>query len=138
MCFRGYKFLLHNTTVLYTDVTAISAQNNFQGLILGGYIYRYTPVATALTVAGVCAVPSVLWAASQLVTSNHRTNPPVVLLSARRTSSSASDLDDVWSLLKPGLVTSYDIGLETERAHSDVGTSYSYHLLIYLDTYPLT
>ena len=81
--------------LLYTDVTAISAQNNFQGLILGGYIYRYTPVATALTVAGVCAVPSVLWAASQLVTSNHRTNPPVVLLSARRTSSSASDLDDV-------------------------------------------
>ena len=27
---------------------AISAQNSFQGLILGGYIYRYTPVATPL------------------------------------------------------------------------------------------
>ena len=45
--FGGYKFLLHNTTVLYTSrltlSAAISAQNNFQGLILGGYIYRYTP-----------------------------------------------------------------------------------------------
>jgi len=26
-----------------TTSAAISAQNNFQGLILGGYIYRYTP-----------------------------------------------------------------------------------------------
>jgi len=43
----GYNFLLHDTTVLYTSslttLAAISAQNNFQGLILGGYIYRYTP-----------------------------------------------------------------------------------------------
>ena len=43
----GYNFLLHDTTVLYisslTTSAAISAQNNFQGLILGGYIYRYTP-----------------------------------------------------------------------------------------------
>jgi len=43
----GYNFLLHDTTVLYTSSlatsAAISAQNNFQGLILGGYIYRYTP-----------------------------------------------------------------------------------------------
>jgi len=41
-------YLLHDdTTVLYTSSlttsAAISAQNNFQGLILGGYIYRYTP-----------------------------------------------------------------------------------------------
>jgi len=47
-----YKFLLHNTAVRYTSSltssAAISAQHNFQGLILGGYIYRYTPVATAL------------------------------------------------------------------------------------------
>ena len=38
---------MHDTTVLYTSSlttsAAISAQNNFQGLILGGYIYRYTP-----------------------------------------------------------------------------------------------
>ena len=44
---RGYNFLLHDTTVLYTSSlttsAAISAKNNFQGLILGGYIYRYTP-----------------------------------------------------------------------------------------------
>jgi len=41
--FWGHKFLLHNTTVLYilTSSTAISAQNNFQGLIL--YRYRPTP-----------------------------------------------------------------------------------------------
>jgi len=43
----GIIFLLHDTTVLYTisltTAAAISAQNNFQGLILGGYIYRYTP-----------------------------------------------------------------------------------------------
>jgi len=43
----GYNFLLHDTTVLYisslTTSAAISAQHNFQGLILGGYIYRYTP-----------------------------------------------------------------------------------------------
>jgi len=43
----GYNFLLHDTTVLYTSSlttsAAISAQNNFQGLILGGYIYRYIP-----------------------------------------------------------------------------------------------
>jgi len=43
----GYNFLLHDTAVLYTSSlstsAAISAQNNFQGLILGGYIYRYTP-----------------------------------------------------------------------------------------------
>ena len=43
----GIIFLLHDTTVLYTSSlttsAAISAQNNFQGLILGGYIYRYTP-----------------------------------------------------------------------------------------------
>ena len=36
----GIIFLLHNTTVLYTSSlttsAAISAQNNFQGLILGG------------------------------------------------------------------------------------------------------
>jgi len=42
-----YKFLLHNTAVRYTSSltssAAISAQHNFQGLILGGYIYRYTP-----------------------------------------------------------------------------------------------
>ena len=48
----GIIFLLHNTTVLYTSSrttsAAISAQNNFQGLILGGYIYRYTPIATPL------------------------------------------------------------------------------------------
>jgi len=32
--------------ILYSSLTtsaAISAQNNFHGLILGGYIYRYTP-----------------------------------------------------------------------------------------------
>jgi len=51
----GYKFLLHNTTVLYTSSltssAAISAQNNFQELIFfRGGIYRYTPVATALYV----------------------------------------------------------------------------------------
>ena len=44
---RGYNFLLHDTTVLSTSSlatsAAISGQNNFQGLILGGYIYRYTP-----------------------------------------------------------------------------------------------
>jgi len=43
----GYNFLLHDTTVLYTSSlttsAAISAENNFQGLILGGHIYRYTP-----------------------------------------------------------------------------------------------
>jgi len=43
----GYNFLQYDTTVLYTSSlttsAAISAQNNFQGLILGGYIYRYTP-----------------------------------------------------------------------------------------------
>jgi len=43
----GYNLLLHDTTVLYTSSlttsAAISAHNNFQGLILGGYIYRYTP-----------------------------------------------------------------------------------------------
>ena len=43
----GYNFLLHDTTILCTSslttLAAISAQNNFQGLILGGYIYRYTP-----------------------------------------------------------------------------------------------
>jgi len=43
----GYNFLLHDTTVLYTSSltasAAISAQSNFQGMILGGYIYRYTP-----------------------------------------------------------------------------------------------
>ena len=43
----GYNLLLHDTTVLYTSslttTAASSAQNNFQGLILGGYIYRYTP-----------------------------------------------------------------------------------------------
>jgi len=42
-----YKLLLHNTAVRYTSSlrssAAISAQHNFQGLILGGYIYRYTP-----------------------------------------------------------------------------------------------
>ena len=42
-----YKFLLYNTAVRYTSSltssAAISAQHNFQGLILGGYIYRYTP-----------------------------------------------------------------------------------------------
>jgi len=45
----GYNFLLHDTTVLYTSSlttsAAISAQNNFQGLILGRYIYRYTPLS---------------------------------------------------------------------------------------------
>jgi len=52
--FVGYKFLLHNrpTTVLYssslTSSAAISEQNNFQWLIWGGYIYRYTPVASPL------------------------------------------------------------------------------------------
>jgi len=35
-----------------TTSAAISAQNNLQGLILGGYIYRYTPVATPLTLVG--------------------------------------------------------------------------------------
>jgi len=43
----GINFLLHNTTVQYTNSMTssaeISAQNNFQWLILGGYIYRYTP-----------------------------------------------------------------------------------------------
>jgi len=38
---------MYDTRVLYTSSlttsAAISAQNNFQGLILGGYIYRYTP-----------------------------------------------------------------------------------------------
>jgi len=42
----GYNFLLHDTTLIYTSslttLAAISAQNNFQGLILVGYIYRYT------------------------------------------------------------------------------------------------
>jgi len=28
---------------MQTTSAAIGAQNNFQGLILGGYIYRYTP-----------------------------------------------------------------------------------------------
>jgi len=51
----GYNFLLHDTTtVMYasslTTSAAISAQSNFQGLILGGYIYRYTPVATSLSI----------------------------------------------------------------------------------------
>ena len=45
--FWGYKFVLHNTTVVFasslTSLAAISAQNNFQGLILCGYIYRYNP-----------------------------------------------------------------------------------------------
>ena len=55
----GIIFLLHDTTVLYTSSlttssAAISAQNNFQGLILGGYIYRYTPVATPLVVNEAC------------------------------------------------------------------------------------
>ena len=48
----GIIFLLHDTTVLYTSslttLAVTSAQNNLQGLILGGYIYRYTPVATPL------------------------------------------------------------------------------------------
>jgi len=43
----GIIFLPHDTTVVYTSSltasAAISAQNNFQGLILGGFIYRYTP-----------------------------------------------------------------------------------------------
>jgi len=43
----GYNFVLHDTTVLYTNSlttsAAISAQNNFQGLILGGYIPIYPP-----------------------------------------------------------------------------------------------
>ena len=51
----GIIFLLHDTTVIYTSSlmtsAAISAQNNFQGLILGGYIYRYTPVATPLNLS---------------------------------------------------------------------------------------
>jgi len=50
----GIIFLLYDSTVLYTSSlttsAAITAQNNFQGLILGGYIYRYTPVATPLLV----------------------------------------------------------------------------------------
>jgi len=41
---RWYKLLLHNTAVRYTSrltsSAAISAQHNFQGLILGGYIHR--------------------------------------------------------------------------------------------------
>jgi len=43
----GYNFLLHDATVLYTSSlttsAAISAQNNFKGLILGGYIYTDIP-----------------------------------------------------------------------------------------------
>ena len=43
----GIILLLHDTLQSYTSSlttsAAISAQNNFQGLILGGYIYRYTP-----------------------------------------------------------------------------------------------
>jgi len=42
----GYNFFTDDT-VLYTSglttSAAISAQNNFQGLIWGMYIYRYTP-----------------------------------------------------------------------------------------------
>jgi len=59
----GYNFLLYDTTVLYTSSltisAAISAQNNFQGLILRGYIYRYTPpVATPLAVLPAVCVAS--------------------------------------------------------------------------------
>jgi len=65
----GYEFLLHNTTVLYnsslTSSAAISAQNNFQGLIFGGYIYwyrpthrRYAPGELTFTFA-ICCRPSV-------------------------------------------------------------------------------
>jgi len=42
--FWGYKFLLHNTTIL-TSSAAISAQNSFQGLILG---YIYTDISPLL------------------------------------------------------------------------------------------
>jgi len=37
-----YIYIYIYTSILTTSA-AISAQNNFQGLILGGYIYRYTP-----------------------------------------------------------------------------------------------
>jgi len=61
----GYNFLLHDTTVLYTSSlttsAAISTQNNFQGLILGGYIYRYTPVATPLLVPWFHVSGEYLW-----------------------------------------------------------------------------
>ena len=61
---RSQKFILggYNFTARYyspitsslTTSAAMSAQNNFQGLILGGYIYRYTPpVATPLIVSQV-------------------------------------------------------------------------------------
>ena len=46
----GYNFyctILQSYNLYYTSSlttsAGISAQNNFQGLILGGYIYRYTP-----------------------------------------------------------------------------------------------
>ena len=44
----GYNFFTASYyspiyTSSLTTSAAISAQNNFQGLILGGYIYRYTP-----------------------------------------------------------------------------------------------
>ena len=35
--------ILQSYTSSLTTSAAISAQNNFQGLILGGYIYRYAP-----------------------------------------------------------------------------------------------
>ena len=55
ICFWGYKFLLHNycailQSYILASSAAISAHNNFQGLILGVYMPIYPPVATALIV----------------------------------------------------------------------------------------
>jgi len=44
----GINFTAQYYSLILTSSAAISAQNNFQWLILGGYVYRYTPVATPL------------------------------------------------------------------------------------------
>ena len=48
-----YCTVLQLQSFILTSSAAISAQNNFQGLILGGYIYRYTPIGKALTIGSI-------------------------------------------------------------------------------------
>jgi len=78
----GIIFLVHDTTVLYTSSlttsAAISAQNNYQGLILGGYV-MYTdipPVTTPLVTYTVVTTKSLSFLSNNMT----RTRCSLVLM----------------------------------------------------------
>jgi len=71
----GYKFLLRNTkSYTLTSLAAISAQNNFQVLILGVFtdIYRYTAVATTVMSRRGVELDRFIWHAGDKVGSGVR------------------------------------------------------------------